>query len=243
MSARRGEETLHRRILGEIEEKIVSGVWPPGHRLPFEVELAAHYGCSRMTVNKVMTELARAGLIQRRRKSGSFVLQPKFQSAVLEIHDITREVQALNLDHSHTVLMREVRKAQPVDRERLDLKRSSPVMEIVTLHRAGKLPFCVEDRLINLASVPEAETADFSRTAPGTWLIDKVPWNTAEHRILAVAASEEEARHLSIEPGTACLVVERRTSGPAGSVTQVRTVYPGHMHALVARFTPSNQGA
>lgn len=86
-------QTLHQRILTEIEGRIVSGEWPPGHRLPFEVDLADQYHCSRMTVNKVMGQLAKAGLIERRKKSGSFVRQPQIQSAVLQIHDIGAEVE------------------------------------------------------------------------------------------------------------------------------------------------------
>ncbi|WP_411196868.1 GntR family transcriptional regulator, partial [Rhizobium sp.] len=55
------DPTLHQRILSEIEGRIVSGEWPPGHRIPFEVDLATQYDCSRMTVNKVLTQLAKAG--------------------------------------------------------------------------------------------------------------------------------------------------------------------------------------
>jgi histidine utilization repressor, proteobacterial len=237
------EEALHRRIRNDIEGRIISGEWPPGTRIPFELELAAQYDCSRMTVNKAMTELVRAGLIERRKKSGSFVLQPKFHSAVLEVHDITREVQSLNVAHSHAIHLREVRKASAADRARLGLDGATNIVEIVTLHRAGRRPFCLEDRLINLAAVPEAEAEDFARVAPGTWLIEKVPWNEAEHRIHAVAANAEEARLLEIPKGTACLVVERRTFGTNGPVTQVRIVYPGDRHALTARFTPSAAGA
>ena len=33
----RGESiSLHRRILSDIREKILSGAWAPGHRIPFE---------------------------------------------------------------------------------------------------------------------------------------------------------------------------------------------------------------
>ena len=50
---------LHQRIRDDIEARIMSGDWPPGHRIPFEHELMAEYGCSRMTVNKVLSTLAR----------------------------------------------------------------------------------------------------------------------------------------------------------------------------------------
>ena len=68
--------SLHPRILAEVEARILSGEWPPGHRIPFEHELTARYGCSRMTVSKALTQLAGAGLIERRRKAGSFVTRP-----------------------------------------------------------------------------------------------------------------------------------------------------------------------
>jgi GntR family histidine utilization transcriptional repressor len=56
------DATLHQRILSDIEGRIVSGEWPPGHRIPFEIDLTKEYDCSRMTVNKALTQLAKAGL-------------------------------------------------------------------------------------------------------------------------------------------------------------------------------------
>ncbi|MBX5237547.1 histidine utilization repressor [Rhizobium sp. L9] len=233
--------TLHQRILGEIEGRIVSGEWPPGHRIPFEVDLATQYDCSRMTVNKVLTQLAKAGLIERRKKSGSFVTQPQAQSAVLEIHDIKAEVQSLNLPYSYALSKKASRKAKAEDRSRLELPVASSVIEVVCVHNAGARPFCLEERLISLETVPEAADADFLTVAPGPWLLGQVPWSTAEHRIHAVSASAEVAAALDIPRNTACLVVERRTWSGAGPVTHVRFTYPGDRHALVARFTPASQ--
>ena len=48
-----------------------------------------------MTVNKALSELAKAGLIERRRKAGSFVMRAPSRSAILEIPDIKSEVEAL----------------------------------------------------------------------------------------------------------------------------------------------------
>src|SRR5690606_31124025 len=101
--------SLPQRILADISGKIVSGEWPPGHRIPYEHELTAHYGCSRMTVNKALTQLARAGLIERRKRSGSFVARPRSQAAVLEIHDIRTEVEALGQPYRYERLARAIR--------------------------------------------------------------------------------------------------------------------------------------
>ncbi len=232
--------TLHQRILNDIEQKIVSGEWPVGHRIPFEVDLARDYGCSRMTVNKVLTQLARAGLIERVKKSGSFVSQPHTQSAVLEISDIRKEVELLKLPYAFNVSRVTRRKAQGADRLLLDVAVGTPILDITCVHLAGGRPFCLEQRLINLQSVEGADQADFTKVAPGQWLLSQVPWSSAEHRIHAASADADTAEQLGIDEGTACLVVERRTWSAGNSVTQVRLTYPGDRHALVATFAPSS---
>ena len=232
--------SLHQRILSDLEHRIVSGQWPPGHRLPFEVDLAESYKVSRMTVNKVLTQMAGAGLIERRRKLGSFVAQPQAQSAILEIHDIETEVRSLNLAYDYRLLEQAQRMASADEMASFGLGRKSGVIASRSLHFAGGVPFCLEDRLINLAVVPQAADADFSQTPPGTWLTRQVPWSTAEHTIRAIAADPALARALSIPKHAPCLVVQRRTWNSAGPVTFARFSYPADKHVVVARFTPAS---
>jgi len=232
--------TLHQRILSDVEGKIVSGEWPPGHRLPFEVELATHYNCSRMTVNKVMTQLAKSGLINRRKKSGSFVTRPQAQSAVLEITDIEAEVRSLNLSYSFATERRAIRKVTATDLQVFDVSAETELVDVVCIHFAGDRQFCVEERLISLATVPDAAEAKFDTMSPGHWLLGEVPWSTAEHRIRAVAASAEIAAMLDIPKGGPCLLIERRTWSGSGAVTYVRLTYAGDSHSLVARFSPAS---
>lgn len=231
--------SLHQRILADIEERILSGEWPPGHRIPYEHELTARYGCSRMTVNKVLTQLAGAGLIERRRKAGSFVRRPHSQSAVLDIPDIKTEVQALGLPYRFTIARRRKRSSTRADRDLLEMAEPGPILELVCRHDAGQRPFCLEDRIVNLSAVPEAEKEPFAEIAPGAWLVARVPWTAAEHRIRAEGASEEAAKALDIPTGSACLIVERRTWSAERPITFVRLTYPGPVHELVARFAPT----
>jgi GntR family transcriptional regulator, histidine utilization repressor len=234
----RKPQTLHQRILGELEARILSGEWPPGHRIPFETELTEIYGCSRMTVNKVLTQLAAAGLIERRRKAGSFVAQPRSEAAVLAIHGIEAEVAALGLPYRYELLQGRRRKATPAERRQLNLESKTPFLSLTCRHFAGAAPFCLEERLVNLEAVPQAEHADFASEAPGVWLLGHVPWTVAEHHIKAVGARGEAAMLLSLDPGAACLVVERQTWRGEQMVTAVRFTYPGERHQLVARFSP-----
>jgi GntR family histidine utilization transcriptional repressor len=236
-----GAASLHSRILSDIRSRILSGAWPPGHRIPFEHELTAQYGCSRMTVSKALTELARSGLIERRRKAGSFVRHPHSQSAVLEIRDPAAEVAALGLSYSFEILARRKQSAKRADCERLAIGVGDPLLAILCRHNAGGRPFCIEDRLINLTVVPDAVSEPFESLAPGAWLLAEVPWTTAEHRIRAEGAERAIATMLELDTGAPCLVVERRTWLGRQPVTQVKLVYRAQEHELVATFTPAQR--
>lgn len=237
-----GGKTLHQRIVSEIEGRIASGEWPPGHRIPFEMDLATRYGCSRMTVNKALTQLANAHMIERRRKAGTFVAQPRAQSAVLEIRDISDEVRSLGLPYAYGLLGLARRKLKKDEAERLALPAGAPVLAISARHSAGATPFCFENRLINLDAVPEAAQANFRDAAPGPWLIGRIPWTAAEHAIHATGADEQTAAALEIAAGFPCLVVERRTWSGEHPITHARLTYRGDRHSLLARFAPTDPG-
>ncbi len=236
----RKDATLHQTIIAEIEGHIASGVWPPGHRIPFEIELAKHYSCSRMTVNKALTQLARAGLIERRKRSGSFVKQQLGQSAVLEIQDIRKDVEHLKLPYAFLLQKCQQRPANAEDALRLNVDLGAMVLHVICVHMAAARPFCLEDRLIGLDSVPAAAQADFAAISPGQFLLRQVPWNSAEHRIQAIAATKGIAKSLELPEGTPCLQISRRTWSGLVPVTQVYLTYPGDRHSLVARFTPNS---
>jgi GntR family histidine utilization transcriptional repressor len=233
--------SMHERILGDIEGRILSGEWPPGWRIPFEHELSAQYACSRMTVNKALTQLAQAGLIERRRKVGSFVMRRPSRSAVLAIPDIKDEVVALGLAYRFEILSRRKRRGARGDATRLEGVGAGPVLDISCRHWAGSKPFCLEERLINLDAAPEAGLESFAEISPGPWLLAREPWTAAEHRIRASAANAHAAELLDVAERTPCLAIERRTWSGEAAITYVRLTYPGETHELVARFSPTQR--
>ncbi|BDB67742.1 MULTISPECIES: histidine utilization repressor [Comamonas] len=234
--------SLHGKILTEIEQNILSGRWPPGYRIPSEMELTVHYQCSRMTVSKVLNKLAEAGLLVRKRKAGSFVTRPQTSSAVLEIPDLRQVVLGMGQEYSSRLLGRTQRRSTREDMEAMRMARPASIVHVLCLHMAGSRPFCIEDRLINLESVPDAEHEPFTEHSPSSWMVNHVPWSSAEHRIRAEAASEETAGLLEIKPGFPCLVIDRRTWTGQLPITFVRLTYPADLYELDAHFSPSTIG-
>ena len=220
---------LHERIRRAIETQILSGAWPPGARVPGEIELMATYACARMTVNKALSALALAGLVVRKRRAGTFVARPRAQSMVLEITDLAREVTARGQAYEWRLLRR-------AERQSPNAEMPGQVLEVEGVHYADHAPLAYEHRLISTAQVPAITAADLTQTAPGTWLLAHVPWTEAENRISAGAATAAVARALGIAPGSPCLSVTRRTWRAAAPVTLVTQHFIAERHELVARF-------
>lgn len=64
---------IYYQIALDLRQRITSGEWRAGNKLPPEPELAGRYGVSRMTLRQGMAELVEDGLLVRRRGDGTFV--------------------------------------------------------------------------------------------------------------------------------------------------------------------------
>lgn len=54
----------------------MAGRWKPGDRMPSEAELVQRFGVSRITVGRAVRDLRRAGLVERRPGSGTYLKAP-----------------------------------------------------------------------------------------------------------------------------------------------------------------------
>lgn len=226
---------LHERIRAGIETRILSGEWGPGHPIPGEAELAATHGCARMTVNKALSALAAAGLVERRRRAGTVVARPRSQSMVLEIADLAAEVSARGQSYGWRLTARRV-----LPQGTAAMK--GPLVEVEGVHLADGAPLAFENRLVSLSEVPTIIDAELESIAPGTWLLAHVPWTEAEHRIGAEGAEGPVAKALGLSPGSPCLTVRRRTWRAESPVTAVEQYFIAGSHELVARFGAGGTG-
>ena len=190
------QKSIHQRICEDIEAKIMDGRWQPGQRIPFEYELEAEYGCSRMTVNKALGQLADRGMIIRKRRAGSFVTQPQIERTVMEIQDIGTAAKAAGHDYAFKIRSMKVERLDPAEAERIDTAARQEVVRLTCLHIVGGRPHALESRLIMLDAVPRARFETFETKPPGSWLLEHVPWSEARHVIRAIAADATRGRSL-----------------------------------------------
>lgn len=240
MTKRRHPQGLGQTIRSDLERNIASGKWPPGYRIPFEHELMAQYQCSRMTVNRVLSLLAEKGLIERRRRVGSFVRKPSstIESVALDIPHIPVDVALRGHTYSYRLLARHVRKPTKAVAHEVELAPKGILVAVECLHLADEKPFALENRVINPVAVPAALEEAFAEQAPGTWLLQNIPWTRAEHHIRAVNLNRAAAARLGVRVGTASLLIARRTWLGKVPITYVEQMFLGDSYDLVAHFRP-----
>ena len=234
--AQAGGLALYEQIKAFITQKIDSGAWPPGHRLPSESEFVAQFGVARMTVNRALRELVERQRIVRVAGVGSFVAESKPQSTLLQIASIANEIRARGHDHRCEFLVAERVAASPDVAVWLDLRPGESVFHAVCLHLENDTPVQLEDRYVNPRVVPDFLEQDFSVLPPGDYLVRNVPYDEIEHVVDAVQPTPEQAGRLAMPPAEPCLQLTRRTWTHGTPVTLVRCLHPASRYRLGSRF-------
>lgn len=70
--------SLYYHVEKYIRQKIESGEWPLGAKLPTEAELAEFFNVSRTTIRQSVNGMVEAGLLVRRQGSGTYVAQSPY---------------------------------------------------------------------------------------------------------------------------------------------------------------------
>ncbi len=221
-----------------LKDGLAAGLWPAGARMPSEATLVAQHGVSRMTVNRALRELQAEGLVQRAQGVGTFAARLHRVASTLTLHDLHDEIEARGHLHQAQVQLQQAEKAPPGLAEQLGLKPGARVFHTVIVHLENRVPLQLEDRYVNPACSPGYLQADFSRTTPTQVLFETTALWRAQYSIEAEPATAAEARLLAIPPGSACLVVTRRTFTRDATITLARLVHPGQHYSLHGEFQP-----
>ena len=222
-------------IKTDILQRIRNREWQAGAYIPNEVELSKSYGCSRVTVNRALRELAEAGIVERRRKAGTRVVSQPARAANLVIPIVRKDIESRGAVYRYTLLERIIMPAAQDIQAKLALKEPADVLHVRCLHYADETPYQYEDRWISLLAVPKARDETFEETSPNEWLVENEPLLDAEHVFSAQNATDEQARLLDIRPGDALFVVKRRTWSTTRTITVVKLYHPGATFQMISR--------
>lgn len=152
-------------IHDDILDKIRSGAYPEGELIPPEVDLAESYGVSRPTVRQALQTLADEGYVERRRRRGTVVRQPKIENDfTLEADSFDVQMASRGRVTSTTVLLcREAEASREVS-GRLGVSAGSKVCKLVRLRYVDGRPQVYVTTYVPADVFPHAAEQDFSQT-------------------------------------------------------------------------------
>lgn len=136
---------LYYQLENLLREKILSGAFVAGDRLPTESELIREYGVSRITVRQALTALAEEGIIERQQGRGTFVSERRTRRRPFEgtIHltGSLDELIEMALDTPIKVLEMTRIEADRHEAELLGLQPGEPVYRFKRLRLRDGKPF------------------------------------------------------------------------------------------------------
>jgi len=227
---------LYRQIKNAIVEKISSGEWEPGEKIPSENQLAADLGASRMTINRPLRELTTEGLLLRVPGLGTFVAEPPRHASLLELKPIAEEIVAQGKKHHAQVLSLAQIKTKQALAERMGVRAGDALFHIVLVHYQDDVPIQLETRHVNPDLVPDFMGVDFTRITPSEYLIGQIRPDELEHIVQAIMPDKYIGERLSIPMTEPCLRLKRRTWKDNTVVTAVDLIYPSSLYDLGARY-------
>lgn len=87
------ELPIYQQIMDGIKQRIATGEWLPGQKLPAVRELAVDAGVNPNTMQKALAELEREGLLYTKRTAGRFVTEQKEVTEGLQEEMVRQQVE------------------------------------------------------------------------------------------------------------------------------------------------------
>lgn len=238
-------QPLHARIRADLEGRIRSGEWPPGTVLPTEAQLREQWQVSRATAQHALRDLAQAGLVTRRRRTGTVVSQTAAEENLLRFTNVLTEGPELHGDHR--VLEAGV---VPAADTGVDLPGVPADAAVIRMHRIKEddgqrpvgeelavVPFEIAPRMLDEPLATLTTLAYFRRT--------RVPAARARLYVEPVTATDEQARLLGCEVGSALFRLRRETYLADGRIAEVliELLLPDSIHLYVEQSLPPVQNS
>ena len=222
--AQPGEGPLYQQIKDLVVDRIVTGVWKPGDRLPAEMELAEETNVSQGTVRKALDELCHANLLVRHQGRGTFVSTHTPQRELYHFFHLAGADGVKHLPPRSDVHSVTKRRANQKETERLALAGNADVVVIKRTRFLDRRPAIAETIVLPAARFAGLEKEsdipnDLYQRYEETY---GVTIHKANERLRAIAATKSEARALGIAVGAPLLEIDRIAETLNGSPVEWR---------------------
>lgn len=203
---------LYHQLSQILREKIESGEWKEGDKIPTELDLCREYGLSRGTVAQALRELELEGLIYRKQGRGTFVAEKKISQDLSHFYSFAKDLQERGVVLSSKVLRMEVVQAPSSVKGKLSLS-GDRVFLIERLRFADDLPVILERIYLPLSFEEISHEVTALERGAIYDLFSKmgVKVSRAREEFEVVRMNQQEAALFGVEEGFPALLVRRIT--------------------------------
>ncbi len=215
---RTSDVPLHQQVSAALRAAIASGELGPGARVENEIDLATRLGLSRPTVRRAMEDLVHAGLVTRRRGSGTIV-SPSQVRRRLSLTSLFDDLEAEGRKPTSTVLEFSITPGSAEITEVLGLEPKAGVLTIRRVRYASGEPLAILTNELPAEYAPEYGTLGTSGLY-ASLREQGIVIAGATQRIGARLATHAEADLLGERPGAALLTLERLAYSASGRIIE-----------------------
>jgi GntR family transcriptional regulator len=213
---------LYFQLFSILKGMILDGTLPFGERIPTEEQLAKAFDVSRITAKRSMDELAKEGLVERRRGKGSHVIYkytPKPVQAPLI--GMLQEIESMARNSHASVLECSLMTPPGIIRKQLGLKDSENALHLIRVREREGRKFGYYVSWTAGVEMPE-DPSHFESEPRLSYFREKgLVITHVTQTLSAVSASDEIASGLGVPVGTALLTLTRRSYNTVGDTEQL----------------------
>lgn len=216
---------LYLQIREAIYNKIISGEYKAGDKLPAEDKLAEQFGTSRMTVNKALLELVNREYLTRVQGNGTFVSKMRKEGSLSKGLSFNDSMMQKGFKVSTTVMEQKMVLPARSVAELLNIPVTVEVLYLKRLRKVNNEPIVVQEAYLTSRVSQSLMEIDFGENALYASLRKycQVDIVRAKDTVEAKAADEETSALLKITEGFPVLVTQRLAYD--GSDTPVELSY------------------
>lgn len=239
----------YRRVQESLADEIRRGGRPPGSLLPPERGLAEHFGVSRVTLRRALTELESSGLIARISPRGWAVAGSRIGEPPNVLMSFSEMARSRGLRPGARMISSRLRPATIDEADSLGLAPGAELFELKRLRSMDDVPIMIDRTRIPTALAPRLDRGDFSTLSLYALLEERYGIRPTRARLSAeaVAADGHQARLLDLNPGEPLLRCNQVTEDQRGTRIELcEMTYRGdryRLHATLERDAVSRGSA
>ena len=226
---------LYWQVEHDLRQRIESGIWHPGDRLPSEEELSDLYGASRITIRQAMGNIASDGLVSREPGRGTFVQEQKRTQAMRLTASFTEEMMKLGVRIETKVIRQETEPASLEVAEAFGIGEGDQVYRVDRLRLTGGKPFAVQRARLPISRFPRLATADLSGSLYQHLGAEYGVVPTDADEVIHVCLAKEvegSAELLDVGASHPCFLIDRTSFDDDGPVDFSRSVVRGDRYQI-----------